>query len=342
MNQKHPTEEELDAAYRQASNAEAGRPAAYTRAAILAEAEAAARRRTPAANEPRYFWRAVAGLAVMGVAVLIWRQTDEPMPGDAPQVTAVEERAMSGSATAEQGTTPGSVAAESQVMSERVVSDDLQASSGMVSADSQAMPERATADSQAMMSESVTADSRAPVAQGAASPAAPPPAAPARESRTAQKAADASVAVSDRGGQVVAEATPSRETREATAARSAPAAPPRAAQSAVLAQQVREVAPRAPATLPEEEFLRLLRARFPTEFQSTQFHRLWLVRDADGQVLLTGQLEPEQQLHDLDEQLGRGLAGRTPGPWQVRQLQNAAGQRIELAIAEVELGEPRR
>ena len=132
------------------------------------------------------------------------------------------------------------VAAESQVIPEGVRERRLQASSGMVREGSQAMPERATADSQAMMSDSVTADSRAPVAQGAASPAAPPPAAPARESRTAQKAADASVAVSDRGGQVVAEATPSRETREATAARSAPAAPPRAAQSAVLAQQVRE------------------------------------------------------------------------------------------------------
>src|SRR5690606_19178947 len=174
MNQKHPTEEELDAAYRQASDAEAGRPAAYTREAILAEAQAAARRRTPAANEPRYFWRAVAGLAVMGGAVMSWRQTDEPMPGDAPQVTAVEERAMSGSA-----------AAESQAMSETVVTDDLQAGgmvsadsqamSGRVTADSQVMSERLTADSQAMSEPVVTAGSRAPGAQGASSAPAPPP-----------------------------------------------------------------------------------------------------------------------------------------------------------------------
>lgn len=68
--------DEVTSVYRRASDAEAGSPASATRAAILAEARAAALRRTPAANHSLYAWRAVAGIAVLGVAVLLWRQTN--------------------------------------------------------------------------------------------------------------------------------------------------------------------------------------------------------------------------------------------------------------------------
>jgi hypothetical protein len=71
--------DELLASYRRASTADAGRPAAKTREAILAEARAAAARRAPAANDSRVSWRMAAGLAVIGVALLIWRQ----LPRDA-------------------------------------------------------------------------------------------------------------------------------------------------------------------------------------------------------------------------------------------------------------------
>jgi hypothetical protein len=83
--------DELTRAYRSASDAQAESPAASTRAAILAEARAAALKRTPAANDSRYVWRAAAGIAVLGVAVILWRQTDHRLAPDlaaAPETTA--------------------------------------------------------------------------------------------------------------------------------------------------------------------------------------------------------------------------------------------------------------
>lgn len=80
--------DEVMSAYRRASEAEAGGPASSTRAAILAAARAAALRRTPAANQSLYAWRAVAGIAVLGVAVLLWRQADRSVT---PELT-VETR----------------------------------------------------------------------------------------------------------------------------------------------------------------------------------------------------------------------------------------------------------
>ena len=108
--------------------------------------------------------------------------------------------------------------------------------------------------------------------------------------------------------------------------------------TATLSQDAADVAARAP--LSEQAAVQLLREHFPVESGSAQFHRLWLVRDVDGQVLLSGELAEGQRYEDMRGQL-RGLQGSTPGPWQVRQLRNDAGQLIELAIAEVELGEPR-
>jgi len=80
--------DELEDAYRRASAAEAGRPSGATRAAILAEARAAAAARAaatppkPTANEPWFSWRIVASLAVVGVALLVWRQ----LPREATRV----------------------------------------------------------------------------------------------------------------------------------------------------------------------------------------------------------------------------------------------------------------
>ncbi|MEO7775557.1 MAG: hypothetical protein ABIT36_00175 [Steroidobacteraceae bacterium] len=72
-------DDELDDAYRRASAGDAGRPGAATRSAILAEARAAALRRSPAANDSRMWWRAAAGVSVLGVALLLWRQVDHPL-----------------------------------------------------------------------------------------------------------------------------------------------------------------------------------------------------------------------------------------------------------------------
>ena len=77
-------EDALTREYRRASADQAGRPEAATRAAILAEARAAALRRTPAANDSRLWWRAAASVAVVGVAVLLWRQVDRDVATLAP------------------------------------------------------------------------------------------------------------------------------------------------------------------------------------------------------------------------------------------------------------------
>jgi hypothetical protein len=74
----------LDALWRSATAADAERPAAQTRTAILADAAAAARRRAPAANAPRYWMRVAAGVAVVGVGLMLWRQTEAPLPGEMP------------------------------------------------------------------------------------------------------------------------------------------------------------------------------------------------------------------------------------------------------------------
>ena len=77
-------DDKLDALWRSATAADAERPAAQTRATILAEAAAAARRRAPAANAPRYWMRVAAGVAVVGVGLMLWRQTEAPLPGEMP------------------------------------------------------------------------------------------------------------------------------------------------------------------------------------------------------------------------------------------------------------------
>lgn len=77
--------DELLRAYRNKSQAQAGAPSQQTRVAILAGARAEALKRRPAANDSRYAWSAAAGVAVLGIALLLWRQADPQLPtGAAP------------------------------------------------------------------------------------------------------------------------------------------------------------------------------------------------------------------------------------------------------------------
>lgn len=96
MNTPRDEHDPLDA-YREASAKDAGRPGAGTRKAILENAAAAARARAPAANDSRYIWHGVAGVAVLGIGMLLWRQVDHRMPGE-PTVLAVEQLAEEESA----------------------------------------------------------------------------------------------------------------------------------------------------------------------------------------------------------------------------------------------------
>lgn len=359
MSQDH-RDTRLDAAYQRASQSEAGRPAASTRAAILEEAAAAARRRAPAANDSRYLWRAVAGLAVIGVAVLVWRQTDVRMPGEAPQMTVAAE--VQGDVAA-----PPLADVATSPPAEAATSPPAEAATSPLAEPAEPPASRRIADAEARAVEAERGSRYVPdpaPAGGAAAPAAPataPPATPAPATAPPVAPDDAprrpeSQAAAD---MVLQESAVSGVQREAAAsARARPAAPETTTSPVPItapvtaapappppppppAVQARVAEPRATTPPSIEEATRLLREHFPAQFASDQSHRLWLVRDADGQVLLSGELQPGQSHEDLRPQL-RGLQGSTPGPWQVRQLRNDAGQLIELAIAEVELGAPRR
>lgn len=86
-------DERLIEDYRRASDAEAGRPGDSTRNAILQGARAAARSRQPAANDSRYAWSAAAGIAVLGIALLLWRQSDPRLIATAPTTTPASPEA---------------------------------------------------------------------------------------------------------------------------------------------------------------------------------------------------------------------------------------------------------
>ncbi len=84
----NPTPEEpdqkIDQRYREVSAADAGVPPPRVRRAVLEEARAVQRKQMPAANDSRYLWRAVAGVAVLGIGVLLWRQIPYSGPSSAP------------------------------------------------------------------------------------------------------------------------------------------------------------------------------------------------------------------------------------------------------------------
>jgi hypothetical protein len=77
----------------------------------------------------------------------------------------------------------------------------------------------------------------------------------------------------------------------------------------------------------------LLRQSFPAQYQSDASHSVWVVLNAAGNVLQSGELAPGQRVADLGPQLARALGNRVAGPWQEQTLRNARGQTIELAIA---------
>jgi hypothetical protein len=143
--------DELTREYQRASDAQAGSPAAATRAAILAEARAAALRRTPAANDSRYVWRAVAGIAVLGVAVLLWRQVDRKLTPDlavstpertvtAPPTPAAAPEDRPALPTADKATAEPGPKDEREVQSNAPAARIREEASGNVSAAADAAP----------------------------------------------------------------------------------------------------------------------------------------------------------------------------------------------------------
>jgi hypothetical protein len=70
--------------YRRASDEADDRPGEFVRRSIIAQARTAAERqgRTSAANDARYWMGAAAGIGVLGIAVLLWRQTQPQLSAD--------------------------------------------------------------------------------------------------------------------------------------------------------------------------------------------------------------------------------------------------------------------
>lgn len=290
----------LDAAYRRASEAEAGRPAAEVRARILAQAQvqaetrrradaqapvpaqadgqAEARRQLPVANQPRYWMRAVAGVAVLGVALLVLRQVDYQLPGTAPQtleVTAMQESA--GSAPAPQLTpVPAPAPPPAQEPASVPASPMIAESAGTAPVE----------------------DSAAPSAKAAP----PPPAAAAPQGAEAPGAAVSAA----RAERFEAEVSSNRMAMDAQA-------------------PVRDT--RTPAQLVQQHF--------PGQYASPRGHRLWLLREADGAVYRVGELAAGESLADLTRELEASLGGRSIQPWREESLRNASGQPITLAISQV-------
>jgi hypothetical protein len=298
-----PDDHDPLADYREASARDAGRPSAATRKAILDNAAAAARARTPAANDSRYIWRGVAGVAVLGIGLMLWRQVDHRMPGE-PAALAVQQ-------LAEEEAAAESVAPQSA------------ASAASASAD---------ANEAATSSGEQKAQARAPVVDAAA---------PLREQEI-QEAAPASPAppraavapLPAQAPQTAARAEFSATALEAQAAArdEAQAASRNAVTSALTAERLGKQAPRAEEGAEAEALLKL---HFAAQYASDRPHTVWLVRDGAGNILRSGELAAGATLGDLRSDIERDLgAGRFLRPWRIHTLANARGQEIQLAIAQ--------
>lgn len=170
--------DELTRAYRNTSDTQAGRPGAATRAAILAEARATALRRTPAANDSRYVWRAAAGIAVLGVAVLLWRQTDRKLSPDLTVANAERPAAESQAMTVESKTTAPPASAEIASRSEVTADADVVPAAPQANTDKVAMAPSARMEQEAVSAAAPEARERADApasASGALRRAAPDP-----------------------------------------------------------------------------------------------------------------------------------------------------------------------
>lgn len=357
MNQ--PPQDTLLEAYRRASKADAGRPAAATRNAILAEAAKVAQR-APAANASRYWPRMAAGIAVLGLGVLLWRQTDYRMPGDAPVVMApmqaeaevarervpapppASEPAPASTRPPASAPTPVPTPQRGAARADRQVAT---AAAPAAPAPPEPAPQPAPPDPFPDTPRVAATEVPPPIppavlapSTAAPSPAAPPPAAPAPP--VVEGASPPLLSQNDAEKLELSEVQVTGTRRVPPASSGAP--PPRAGAAARAggpggaggAGGAGGGASRGGrASLPQVDRIALLRQYFPAQYQSEAPHSLWLVQSAAGEVLHSGELAPGQRLEDLAPQIADALGGRVPGPWQSETVRNARGQPIELAIA---------
>lgn len=284
-------EDELQRAYRDASSDAAGAPPPALRKAILAEAAAAAKRRQPA-NDSRYWLSAAAGVAVLGLGLVLWRQVPHQLPGDAP------------------------------LMAEAATDISIQA---------EAAP-RASAP---------LPDAPAPAAQPIPAPSPPATAEAfpqvAREQRSAETAEPQAKA--EREEKLVAAA--------ADQVTPAPPAPVAAFEEVSAARsrtmESRRSAPVAAATLQDAAGItrntsspQLLRQFFPEALAGSTPRTLWLVQDAAGNTLRSGELAAGQDFTAINPKIEAEFSGQRLGPWVIEEVRGARGQSIKLGIARLQ------
>ncbi|HXC59508.1 MAG TPA: hypothetical protein VN645_09330 [Steroidobacteraceae bacterium] len=261
MSAEEEKPDQLAEAYRRASADEAGRPGDAVRRAILDEAKAAARRRQPVANDSRYMMRAVAGIAVIGVAVVLWRQMDHRLPGEVPSTQAAPEARL----------------------------------------------EIPRPEAQPAISPPAAKAESAPTAPAPSERASAAPAAPAPERQQASSISTAKDVAQESRADAAAD----------NAAAGAARGQLRRAES-MVAPQIND-----PGT-------EVLIQYFPQQYNSDTPHSLWLVRDAAGRVLQSGEIVAGRSLEDSMPQIQQQLGGRKPGVWREQILLNARGQQIRL------------
>jgi hypothetical protein len=314
-----PKDQQLDEAYRRASAAGAGRPREATRAAILAEAKAAARKRAPAANDARYLLRAVAGVAVVGVAILIWRQTDAPLPGE-----LVETAPVSAPQSADAAAEPQFVPDLNDLPTAQTEPSQPQEPPAQLARErrEQGVAEELRDVTRPAPSAPRIAEAplvQAPLAEQAA--VAPPPAVATEDSQAKVAGAGADGAVS---------AVERDELEEVQVTGSRVVTPPRVVgprggvAGATESARSRQVAP--------YDARSVLERHFPDEFASNQQHRLWVVLAADATMIDSGEIEPNESADAALSYVKSRLGLTDAGAWRTHRLTNARGQRIELSV----------
>jgi hypothetical protein len=277
MSTGHEDEDELQRAYREASGDAAGAPPPRLRKTILAEAAAAAGRRQPA-NDARYWLSAAAGIAVLGLGLVLWRQVPHQLPGDVP------------------------------VMAEVSVDSTVKS---------------------------------APAAEPV--PAAPPSVAaePFQELAGQRRSADVvePAAKAERAGQRVAAATDQVIPNPPLPA----SAFEEIAVTAARATQAQRSAPPAAAPLQDAAGIagntsspQLLRQYFPQAYAGDAPRTLWLVQDAAGNTLSSGELPAGQDFAAINPNIEAQFSGQRLGPWVIEEVRGARGQPIKLGIARLQ------
>jgi hypothetical protein len=314
-----PKDQQLDEAYRRASAADAGCPRETTRAAILAEAKAAARKRAPAANDSRYLLRAVAGVAVIGVAILIWRQTNAPLPGELVATAPVS------------APQPADTAAEPQFVPDLNDLPAVQVQPSQPEPPAPVARERREQDVGEGLRDvprpapSTPRNAEAPLAQSPraeqAAVAPPPPAVATDDSqaKVAGAGADAAVTTIEREELQEVQVTGSRvlPSPRVVGPRGGVAGAPESARSRQVASY---------------DARSVLERHFPGEYASNAPHRLWVVLAADATVIESGEIEPGEPMDAALSYVKSRLGLTDASEWRTHRLTNARGQRIELAV----------